>query len=92
MRSEKSLPIFWLVVSCWVSVRQDFGFVAGLQPYRRPFKLDSLRDSLPKFNTQLRARRELSHRRPRRKYKYNLERTAVRDAVRKNALCLGETQ
>lgn len=86
MRYEGSLLIFWLAVSCWVGVWQDFGFVASLQTYGRPFKLDSLRDSLP--NTQLRARRELSRRRLRRKYKYNLKRTIIRDAVNRKALCL----
>lgn len=88
MRYEQSLLFIWLAISSWQSVQQDLGFVAGLQPYGRPFKLDSLRDSLP--NTQLRARRELSSRRPRRKYKHNLKRTVIRDAVNKHALCLGK--
>lgn len=86
MRYEQSLLFIWLAISSWQGVQQDLGFVAGLQPYGRPFKLDSLRDSLP--NTQLRARRELSRRRPRRKYKHNLKRTVIRDAVNKHALCL----
>lgn len=88
MRYEQSLLFIWLAISSWQSLQQDLGFVAGLQPYGRPFKLDSLRDSLP--NTQLRARRELSRRRPRRKYKLNLKRTVIRDAVNKHALCLGK--
>lgn len=88
MRYEQSLLLIWLAISSWQGVQEDFGFVAGLQPYGRPFKLDSLRDSFP--NTQLRARRELNRRRPRRKYKHNLKRTVIRDAVNKHALCLGK--
>lgn len=89
MRYQQSLLILWLTVIRCVAGLQDFGFArSGVQPYGRPFKLDSLRDSLP--NTRLRARRELSRRQPRGKYKYNLKRTAIRDAVNRNALCLGE--
>ncbi|KAL9989249.1 hypothetical protein ACROYT_G003778 [Oculina patagonica] len=76
----------WLAMICCVGGWQDFGSVSRLQPYGRPFKLNSLRDSLP--NTQPRARRESSRRRPRGKYKYNLKRTAIRDATNRNALCL----
>lgn len=88
MRYQRLVLILWLAVICGVGGWHDFGFVRGLQPYGRPFKLNSLRDSLP--NTRLRARRELSRRRPRGKYKYNLKRTAIRNAKNRNALCLGE--
>lgn len=85
---QRLVLTLWLAMICSVRGWQDFGSVSRLQPYGRPFKLNSLRDSLP--NTQPRARRESSRRRPRGKYKYNLKRTAIRDAKNRNALCLGK--
>lgn len=74
------------MIACSVGGLQDFGFVSSLQPHGRPFKLNSLKDSLP--NIQPRARRESSRRRVRRKHTYNLKRTPIRDAKNRNALCL----
>lgn len=88
MLCERLLLAIWLAIICCIGGWQDFGSVSRVQPYGRPFKLNSLRDSLP--NTQRRARRELSQRRPRGKYRYNLKRIAIRDAKNRNALCLGK--
>lgn len=85
---QRLVLTLWLAFVCFVGEWQDFGFVSSLQPHGRPFKLNSLKDSLP--NTQPRARRESSRRRPRGKYKYNLKRTPIRDAKNRNALCLGK--
>lgn len=88
MLYQRLVLTLWLAIICCVGGWQDLGSVSRIQPYGRPFKLNSLRDSLP--NTRPRARRESSRRRPRGKYEYNLKRTAIRDAKNRNALCLGK--